>query len=214
MAIMLPITARGPSNGLRAKAGRMVATMPMEGRIAMYTSGWPKNQKRCCQSSGEPPEWGWSLSLKTKFAGMKKLVPAVRSRISRMQAGSKTAKASSAITEVTNQAQEQNGMRASDMPLVRRSSVVEIKFNAPSSEAIQNTAIEMAQRFWPMAKPGPASPPTALSGAYAVQPEIGGPSATKNAAIMNSQATKVVQKDIMLKRGKAMSSAPIWMGRK
>ena len=31
---------------------------------------------------------------------------------------------------------------------------------------------------------------------------------------MNSQATKVVQKDIMLKRGKAMSSAPIWMGRK
>ena len=37
-------------------------------------------------------------------------------------------------------------MRASDMPLVRRSSVVEIKFSAPSSEAMQNMAIEIAQR--------------------------------------------------------------------
>src|SRR5277367_3933002 len=140
---------------------------------------------------------------------MKKLVPAVRSRIRRMQAGNKTANASKAITEVTNHAHEQNGMRASDMPLVRRSRVVEMKFSAPNSDAIQKIAIEMAQRFWPMAKPGPASPPTALNGAYAVQPEIGGPSATKKAAIINSQAANVVQKDIMLKRGKAMSSAPI-----
>jgi len=47
-----------------------------------------------------------------------------------------------------------------------------------------------------------------------VHPEIGGPSGIKKASIKTSQATKVVQNDIILKRGKAMSSAPIWMGRK
>src|SRR5271155_5613077 len=98
----------------------------MEGRIAMYTSGWPKNQNRCCHKSGEPPECGCSLSLRTRPAGIKKLVPAVRSRIRRIQAGNNTAKASNAITDVTNQAHEQNGMRASDMPFVRRSRVVEM----------------------------------------------------------------------------------------
>src|SRR5271163_4263175 len=119
----------------------------MDGRMAMYTSGWPKNQKRCCHSRTEPPECGCSLSLSTKPAGMKKLVPAVRSRISRMQAGSKTANANNAITEVMNQAHEQKGMRASDIPLVRKSRVVAMKFKAPSSDPMQKIAIEIAQRF-------------------------------------------------------------------
>src|SRR5438046_4915319 len=48
--------ARGPSNGFRAKTGRMWEMMPKPGRIAMYTSGCPKNQKRCCHRSGDPPE--------------------------------------------------------------------------------------------------------------------------------------------------------------
>src|SRR5271165_2201829 len=147
MAIMQPMVARGPSRGLRAKTGRMWATIPMEGRIAMYTSGWPKNQNRCCHNRGEPPECGCNLSLSTKPAGMKKLVPAVRSRISKMQAGSKTANASNDITEVTNQAQEEYGMRARDIPLVRRSKVVAMKFRAPSRDAIQKIAIEMPHRF-------------------------------------------------------------------
>src|SRR5271156_7037446 len=104
---MQPTVARGPKSGLRAKTGKIWLTIPMDGRIAMYPSGWPKNQNRCCHRSGEPPECGCSLSLRTRPAGMKKLVPAVRSRISKMQAGSKTANASNEITEVTNQAQEE-----------------------------------------------------------------------------------------------------------
>src|SRR5271163_363493 len=100
-------------------------------------------------------------------------------------------------------------MRASDIPLVRRSRVVAMKFRAPSRDAIQKIAIDIAHRFWPIASPGPASPPTALSGAYAVHPEIGGPSATKKDAIITTNDANVVQKDIILNRGKAMSSAPI-----
>ena len=53
-----------------------------------------------------------------------------------------------------------------------------------------------------------------LSGGYPVQPERGAPPCTKKAATITQRARKVVQKDIMLSTGKAISSAPIWMGRK
>jgi len=105
-------------------------------------------------------------------------------------------------------------MRISVMPLARRSSVVAMKFNDPSNCPIQKMAMEMTQRFCPQPSPGPASFPIALRGAYAVQPEIGGPSGMKNAVTRTTKATNVVQKDIILKRGKAMSSAPICIGRK
>src|SRR2546430_4134726 len=54
----------------------MCETIPNPGRIAMYTSGCPKNQNRCCHNSGEPPACGCKRSLITSPAGMKKLVPA------------------------------------------------------------------------------------------------------------------------------------------
>ena len=49
--------ARYPKMGLRAKVESTCEVTPMPGSIAMYTSGWPKNQNRCCQSSGDPPLW-------------------------------------------------------------------------------------------------------------------------------------------------------------
>ncbi len=61
---------------------------------------------------------------------------------------------------------------------------------------------------------GPQIEPTALSGAYCVQPPRVGPSPTKNDDIRTRNATNVTQNDIMLKRGKGMSSAPTWIGRK
>src|SRR5215470_5860168 len=131
-----------------------------------------------------------------------------------MQAGSNTANASSAMHEVMNHAQVQSGMRISVMPLARRSSVVAIKFSAPKSEAMQNSAIETPQQLAPHSMPGPASLPMALSGVYSVQPAIGGPSGITNASISTTHAANVVQNDIMLKRGNAISSAPIWIGRK
>ena len=101
---------------------------------------------------------------------MKKLVPATRSRISSKQAGRSTAKASKLMQDVMNQAQVLSGIRANVMPLVRRSSVVAIKFSDPSREAMQNMKMERPHRVCPSPSPGPASEPTALSGAYAVQP--------------------------------------------
>src|SRR6266403_384836 len=205
---------RALKSGLRMLLIRMCETMPVEGKIAMYTSGWPKNQNKCCQRSGDPPECGCKRSLTTKPEGMKKLVPAVRSRIKSMQAGRSTANASSAMHEVMNQAQVQIGMRMRVMPFARRSRVVEIKLSAPSKDPMQKMAIEIAQRFIPQPIPGPASLPTALKGAYEVQPEIGGPSGMTNARTNTRKATSVIQNDIILKRGKAISSAPIWIGRK
>src|SRR5262245_27006455 len=145
---------------------------------------------------------------------MKKLVPATRSRMSSRQAGSNTANASSAIQAVMNQAQVTIGIRDRVIPLVRRSRVVAMKFRDPNRDAIQNTNIEIPHKLWPTPWPGPASAPTALRGAYPVQPDSGWPSPTKNDEIKVQKAAKVVQNDIMLKRGNAMSSAPIWRGRK
>ncbi len=53
-----------PNRGLREKTGTTSLITPNAGRIRMYTSGWPKNQKRCCQMIGSPP-----------LAGLKKAVP-------------------------------------------------------------------------------------------------------------------------------------------
>ena len=82
------------------------------------------------------------------------------------------------------------GIRARVIPLVRRSSVVAMKFNAPSNEAMQKTKIERAHSVCPNPSPGPVSLPTALSGAYAVHPASGGPSPTKNADDQNAERDK------------------------
>ena len=81
---------------------------------------------------------------------MKKLVPAVRSRMRRRQAGSRTAKASSEIHEVMNHAQVTIGMRERVMPFVRRSKVVAMKFSDQRRDAIQKTKIEIPQRLCPI----------------------------------------------------------------
>ncbi len=77
--------------------------------------------------------------------GTKKLVPATRSRISNKQAGRRTANANSEMQEVMNHAQLTIGIRASVIPLVRRSRVVAMKFREPSKDAIQKTKIESPQ---------------------------------------------------------------------
>ena len=125
-----------------------------------------------------------------------------------MQAGIRTANATSPMTEVMNHAHVAKGRRASDIPLVRRSSVVAMKLRDPSNCATQKIAMDTAHNVWPTPCPGPASLPTALSGAYAVHPDKGGPSPTKNAESSTSNASSVTQNDVMLIRGNAMSSAP------
>ena len=131
-----------------------------------------------------------------------------------MQAGISTANAVKPITEVMNQPQVLKGSRHRLMPLVRMSRVVVMKFNEPSNWPMQKIPMDAAQRTTPMPSPGPATDPSALRGAYCVQPPRVGPSLTKNDAIRTRKATNVTQNDIMLKRGKGISSAPTWMGKK
>ena len=57
-----------------------------------------------------------------------------------MQAGIRTAKAVRPMTEVMNQAHALSGRRISDMPLVRMSRVVVMKFNEPSNWPTQKDA--------------------------------------------------------------------------
>src|SRR3984957_4816600 len=131
-----------------------------------------------------------------------------------MQAGISTANAVRPMIEVMNQAQALSGSRISDMPLVRMSSVVVMKFSDPSNCPTQKIAIELAHSTTPMPCPGPPTAPIALSGAYCVQPPKVGPFSTKNDATRTRKATNVTQNDIMLKCGNGISSAPTCMGKK
>ncbi len=149
--------------------------------------------------------------------GIKKLVPASRSSRSRMPPPSNTGNERRASTAVVNQAQQVRGIRINDMPLVRIFKSVVMKFSAPSSEPTQKIAMLMIQRFIPMPCPGPAICPSALRGAYPVQPPIGPTVAVDGGqppakTIADSRTTNpinVTQNDIMLRTGKAISSAPI-----
>src|SRR5271167_4279816 len=177
--------------GLRMLVMRTWDTMPIPGTMAMYTSGCPKNQKRCCHRRVDPPECGCNWSLITRLEATKKLVPATWSRMTRIQAGIRTANAVSPMHEVMNHAQAVSGRRIKLMPLTRRSSVVVMKFNEPNNWPIQKSAMEIIQRTTPRPCPGPDAAPTELSGAYCVQPPRVGPSPRKNDDIKTTKATKV-----------------------
>ena len=64
-----------------------------------------------------------------------------------MHAGISTANAMSAMTDVMNQAHVESGIRASDMPLVRKSSVVVMKFSDPKSCPTQKMAIDCRAEY-------------------------------------------------------------------
>ena len=76
--------------------------MPKAGKIMMYTSGWPKNQKMCWYITGSPPA-----------AGLKKLVPKWRS-VSVMV----MAPANTGITAISMVAYMKNSWPVTGMPVV------------------------------------------------------------------------------------------------
>jgi hypothetical protein len=43
--------------GFREKTGITSDAIAKPGTMRTYTSGWPKNQKKCCQSTADPPAW-------------------------------------------------------------------------------------------------------------------------------------------------------------
>ena len=80
----------------------------MAGNTRMYTSGWPKNQNRCCHNSGSPPP-----------SGMKKWVPNMRSKTIMASAEVSTGRASSNRMATINSDQMVSGMRNRVMPGAR-----------------------------------------------------------------------------------------------
>src|SRR5882757_6832115 len=55
IAIVAPTMADLPKMGLREKIGITSEMVAKPGKIRIYTSGCPKIQKKCCQSTAEPP---------------------------------------------------------------------------------------------------------------------------------------------------------------
>src|ERR1039457_5941628 len=143
-----------PNTGFFEKVDTIWLTMPKPGRIRMYTSGWPKNQNRCCQSSGSPP---WAES--------KKVVPKLRSVNSMVMAPASTGSDRRSRKAVTRIDHTKSGILCSVMPGARMLKMVVMKLMAPR--------IEEAPARWidRMAKShaGPGWPEVD-SGAYRVQP--------------------------------------------
>ena len=107
----------------------MWLTMPKPGRIRMYTSGWPKNQKRCWKRIGSPPP-----------SGLKKVVPKLRSVSSMVMPPASTGSDSSSRNAVTRIDHGNSGILCSVSPGARMLKMVVMKLMAPR--------IELAPAMW------------------------------------------------------------------
>src|SRR5260221_4097355 len=109
-----------PKIGFRENTESNCEHKPIAGKIAIYTSGCPKNQNKCCHRSGEPPlcPVSWPLTVTN---GTKKLVPRFRSISSKIPAERSTPNASSPRMAVMNQAPTVSGIALHGHPFVRQS---------------------------------------------------------------------------------------------
>src|ERR1700746_278973 len=174
--------------------------MPKPGTIRMYTSGWPKHQKKCWNSTGSPPP-----------VGSKKVVPKLRSVSSMVMAPASTGSDSNSRNTVTRIDHTNSGILCSVMPGARMLKIVVMKLMAPR--------IEEAPARWidRMAK-STAGPgwPDVDSGAYRVQPAPtplapGSPS-MKDEINNSAKEAGNSQNEMLFMRGNAMSGAPIISG--
>src|SRR3954471_21720512 len=127
-------TARYPNIGRLEKVVTSVETMPVPGMKMMYTSGWPKNQNRCWNSSASPPR-----------STSKKCVATRRSRISAVLAIITAGIAKITMNDVTTCAQTKIGLRFSDMPGARSLNAVVMIDTATASDATSVHVIICAQ---------------------------------------------------------------------
>ena len=104
----------------------------------MYTSGWPKIQKRCCHRTGWPPA-----------DGLKKLAPKARSNMSSIRATVMAGKARMMRIAVTSVIQVNTGRRIMVMPLARMLMMVQMKLKEAASEAMPRTWMPMIQKSVP-----------------------------------------------------------------
>ena len=132
----------------------------------MYTSGWPKNQKRCCQSIAPP------------FAGSKICVPKSRSDSSPRSAAASGGNARRTRIEVSNTFQEKIDIRNIVIPGARIVKIVVMKLTPPRIVPRPEIARPITQRSPPM----PGEYVELARGAYAVQPNDAAPPGVRNPA--------------------------------
>ncbi len=93
--------------------------MPKNGRARMYTSGWPKNQNRCCQRMAPP------------FSGANTSAPYWRSMKAIARAAASTGKHRITRMLVTKIVHVKIGIRNMVMPGARMVKIVVMKLTAP-----------------------------------------------------------------------------------
>ncbi len=116
----------------------------------MYTSGWPKNQKRFCHRMGWPP-----------FSMLKKLPFRCRSIHSRAKAEVSTGKASRTRNIVTRMFHTKIGIRNMTIPGARRVKMVVMMLTAEKMPERPVKPIPTSQR----SPPGPGEWTASVSGA-------------------------------------------------
>ena len=168
--------------------------MPKAGRIMMYTSGCPKNQKMCSNITGSPPP-----------AALKKLVLKKWSVSSMVTAPASTGITAISRYAVISQDQQNSGIFSRFMPGARMFMMVTITLMAPMIE-------EAPIRCMAKISIGNGSPPCSTSGGYMVQPPAGAPPGTSSVDSSNVNANGSIQKLKLFMRGNAMSGAPICSG--
>src|SRR6476646_257758 len=165
-------------------------TIPNAGRIMMYTSGWPKNQKMCRNIVGSPPP-----------AALKNDVPKWRSVRSMV-----TAPASTGITAIRRYAVMSHvhtnmGIFMSVMPRARMLRIIVMMLIEPM--------IDDAPMMWIAKIVMSIDMPCWIeSGGYSVQPEAIAPPGAKNDVMRRIAAGMSSQKLQLFMRGNAMSAAP------
>lgn len=117
---MAKIIPSDPKTGLEENVETMCETIPNAGKINIYTSGCPKNQKRCWYSSTSPPEFG-----------SKKDVLKLRSVNNIVIAPASTGNDSNSRKAVMKTAHTKSGVRWAVIPGARIFKIVTIKFIAP-----------------------------------------------------------------------------------
>src|SRR5580693_8130327 len=108
-----------PKIGFRENTGMISDMNAKQGMIRMYTSGWPKIQKKCIHSTAEPPA-----------CVSKKWEPRYRSSVSMICAAVNGLTATNTNPDITRYNQTSSGSRLIFMPLQRMQMIVVTMFKA------------------------------------------------------------------------------------
>jgi hypothetical protein len=182
---------------LRLKTGKISDTIPKNGSAMMYTSGCPKNQKRCCHSRTPP------------LAGSYTCEPKIRSLAAANIAAARTGKAIRMRRLVMSVFQEKIGRRHIVMPGARIVMIVVMKFTAPKMVPKPLMPSPTIQRF----PPTPGEKEALASGWYANQPNEAAPCGVRKPATAMRDPKRKSHSAKAFRRGNATSGAPICRGR-